>query len=209
MARAPSKTANKKASEEQQDAVTVSPMTPEEENELIEALRNATESGSFLFVDAAYTASLVERGIVEVDMNEDARDEQGRRPTRYITPADVADSNKEVTAMNAPVQAKPKFEIQDNVPVPSTTGANRGRGELYPFEALQPGQSFFVPQVNGAPSSMSSTVAGARRRFAEPTGQMITNRNGKEVAEVRTVRDFTYALVEENGVTGFRVWRTV
>lgn len=67
------------------------------------------------------------------------------------------------------------FEIEDNIPIPTTT-ARRGRTGGYPFENLEIGQSFHVAAKDGeAPADVAarlqSSVSGARARFAEETGE--------------------------------------
>lgn len=72
------------------------------------------------------------------------------------------------------------FEIEKGITIPERrTG---GRKAKYPFDKLEPGDSFFVP----GKKSMGSTVQSAMKRY-----------NIKLVAVTR----------EEKGVVGVRVWR--
>lgn len=203
MARAPSKTAKSKNAEVQEQIL---PLTINEQNVLLEELQEATRNGGFLYVDELHAQPLVDAGLAEVNTDDAMRNELGQRPTRAILPQEQPEQPQQ--SEQKEVRTMTNFAIEKNVPLPTTSAAGRGRGSLYPFDDLEVGDSFFVPQENGKPESMSSTVAGARRRFAEQTGQMTTNRKGEEVPELRVTRNFVYKLVEENGVTGFRVWRS-
>lgn len=212
MARAPRKTANKEATEQPQMAA----LTEEEQNQLLHALQEATQNGGFLYVSDEHIQPLIDAGLAEVNPDDSQRDEHGRRMARATIQQATEVREDPALPMNEQPEAQPQqearkmsnFAIEKNVPLPTTTTAGRGRGSLYPFDDLEVGDSFFVPQVDGKPESMSSTVAGARRRFAEQTGNMTQDKNGNEVPEMRVTRNFVYKLVDENGVTGFRVWRS-
>jgi hypothetical protein len=68
-----------------------------------------------------------------------------------------------------------KFEIEDNVPLPTgTSGNRRGRVAQYPFAMLEVGQSFHVPKTEANPdpaNRLASSVTGARDQFAVATGE--------------------------------------
>lgn len=77
------------------------------------------------------------------------------------------------------------FVIDTDVPVP-TKAKRKARSGGYPFEALQIGQSFHVPKpsdltIEQLLARLSSSVSGARAKFAEATG-------GKVEAKVRTYK---------------------
>ena len=104
------------------------------------------------------------------------------------------------------------FQIEDNVPVPAISGRGRG-GNVYPFEGLAVGQSFFVPNSESKPNaakSLASTVSSATARYAVPAedGSTKTNKKGEVVPVLVETRKFVVRSVEEDGVKGARVWRT-
>jgi len=211
----------------EQEQPTIQAIELQDSMQLLSALVTATQQNNFIYTQHHENAALVDAGFAEVNPDESARDENGARPTRatneginYIMSqnenhaqehepvqeqeqaqehdqsAPVAESTVSGTTAPASVAraAGSKFVIRDDIPLPTTKRATRG--ELYPFEQLNVGQSFFVP-VNpetGAPKSLSSTVAGARRRSADANGN--------------PTRDYTYASGEEDGMRGWRVWRT-
>jgi len=133
------------------------------------------------------------------------------------------------------------FEIDSDVPMPGAT-SRRGRSGGYPFDALQVGQSFHVAMskdddtLDALLTRLSSSVSGARTRYAEPTGETETvtvktykrgpdgkgyakDEAGKRIVETETtedrpktrvVRDFKAAKVGANDSKGegVRIWRT-
>lgn len=104
------------------------------------------------------------------------------------------------------------LQIEDNVPVPAISG--RGRGcNVYPFDQLEVGQSFFVANDESKPNaakSLASTVSSAAARYAVPAedGSTKTNKKGEVVPVMVKTRMFVVRRVEEDGVKGARVWRT-
>jgi len=129
---------------------------------------------------------------------------------------------------------KPNFSIDDNIAVPAIRRASGGKPSIYPFDQLELGQSFFVPETEELPNpgkSLASTVSGASKRFATKNGTRTIRRrpkltnedgspmldeNGKQIkGELTDVevpafiyeRKFIVRSVEENGVAGARVWR--
>ena len=161
---------------------------------------------------------LVEQGLVEI--NPGMVDENGNVATRAtqkgIESLDNGNSNADntseatsetgVTAKTEKV--KTMFQIEDNVPVPAISGRGRG-GETYPFEQLQVGQSFFVPNSEDKPNaakSLASTVSSATARYAvaDAEGKTKTNKKGETVPVMVETRKFIVRSVEG----GARVWRT-
>lgn len=79
------------------------------------------------------------------------------------------------------------YKLEKNVPIPPKASSRQGK---YPFEQMEPGDSFFTPSKS--PVDTQRLLAGlgnywAKRRGAET--QFITRRR------------------EEGGVPGVRVWR--
>jgi hypothetical protein len=95
---------------------------------------------------------------------------------------------------NAP-QNTTDFAINNNIPVPvkKVAATRKGRKARYPFDALEVGQSFFVPNACLSKKARKEgqivfSAVPARKRFPD--------------------RKFVCRAVEEQGVLGVRVWRT-
>lgn len=154
---------------------------------------------------------LVEQGFVE--LNPAGPNESGETLTRAtqkgIESMNTA-TNTAAPAASAPASAA-SFAIEDGIAMPTASGRGRG-GNVYPFDALNVGQSFFVPNTEYKPNaakSLASTVSSATARYAEVVeGQFKTNKKGEQVPVTRETRKFVVRSVEENGVKGARVWRT-
>lgn len=161
-----------------------------------------------LYTSPEVHGPLLEQGLVE--LNPAGPNETGETLTRAtqkgidsmntetITSADVGNLSKVLSS---------SFAIEDNVPMPTASGRGRG-GNVYPFDALQVGQSFFVPNTEDKPNaakSLASTVSSATARYAEVVeGQFKTNKKGEQVPVTRETRKFVVRSVEG----GARVWRT-
>lgn len=166
---------------------------------------------------------LVEAGLVEI--NPAMTNENGEIATRATqkgiesldsaaTVADNATSETQTaTAATGTTQkAKTMFKIEDAIPVPTISGRGRG-GNVYPFDQLEVGQSFFVANDESKPNaakSLASTVSSATARYAVPSadGATKTNKAGENVPVMVETRKFVVRSVEENDVKGARVWRT-
>ncbi len=149
---------------------------------------------------------LVEAGMVE--LNPAGPNEAGETLTRA--------TQKGIESMNTPTNTAPatvaaaapsSFAIEDGIAMPTASGRGRG-GNVYPFDALNVGQSFFVPNTEDKPNaakSLASTVSSATARYAEVVeGQFKTNKKGEQVPVTRETRKFVVRSVEG----GARVWRT-
>lgn len=158
-----------------------------------------------LYTSPTVHGPLVEAGMVEI--NPAMTNEAGEIATR-ATQKGIEEMNRNhetgTAAASAPVATS--FVIEDNIPVPTS----RGRGvNIYPFDALEVGQSFFVPNSEAKPNaakSLASTVSSATARFAVPSedGATKTNKKGKIVPVMVKTRKFVVNSVEG----GARVWRT-
>lgn len=102
-----------------------------------------------------------------------------------------------------------KFEIEANIPLPTKTRGTRK--SAFPFDALEIGQSFFVPNDNfksgDAAKSLASTVNNANKQHSEETGEMKLNRKKREVPATRQLRQFIVRADSKDGVAGARVFR--
>lgn len=178
-----------------------------------------------IYVPESVFAPLVEAGLVEINtaMTNEAGEVATRATQKGIdslqsngdntSEASEASANSETAATETGKTQKVKtmFKIEDSIPVPTSS---RGRGgNVYPFDELAVGQSFFVPNSEDKPNaakSLASTVSSATARYAVASedGATKTNKKGKVVPVMVETRKFVVRSVEENGVKGARVWRT-
>ena len=176
-----------------------------------------------MLVSESVYAPLVEAGLVEI--NPGMTDENGNVATRATqkgiesldSAATVADNaTSEATSATAATgetqKVKTMFKIEDSIPVPTISGRGRG-GNVYPFDQLEVGQSFFVANSEDKPNaakSLASTVSSATARYAVASedGATKTNKKGEVVPVMVETRKFVVRSVEEDGVKGARVWRT-
>ena len=172
-----------------------------------------------LFTPAAVHGPFVEAGLVEI--NPAMVNEAGEIATR-ATQAGIEIIDNGATAGNNATsetaetgttqKVKTMFKIDDSIPVPTISGRGRG-GNVYPFDQLEVGQSFFVANSEDKPNatkSLASTVSGATARYAVPAedGSTKTNKKGEVVPVLVKTRKFVVRRAEEDGVKGARVWRT-
>ncbi|QBZ71746.1 hypothetical protein [Pseudomonas phage KP1] len=176
----------------------------------LQAAINASADG-FIYAAAAAVAPFVAAGLVET--NEAIVDGDGNIAVRLSATAGEAGA----TANEAPkVKTVSKFQIDANIPVPTITGRGRG-GNTYPFDLLEVGQSFFVPNTEDKPNaakSLASTVSSATARHAVPSADGATkvNKQGETVPVMVETRKFVVRSVDETAEgrgPGARVWRTV
>ena len=172
-----------------------------------------------LFTPAAVHGPLVEAGLVEI--NPAMTNENGEVATRATqkgiesldSAAIVVDnSNSETAATGKTEKVKSMLKIENDVPVPAISGRGRG-GNVYPFDQLEVGQSFFVANSESKPNaakSLASTVSSATARYAVASedGATKTNKKGEVVPVMVKTRKFVVRRAEEDGVKGARVWRT-
>ena len=176
-----------------------------------------------LFTPAAVHGPLVEAGLVEI--NPAMVNEAGEIATRatqagiesldssaIVVDNATTEANSAIAETGKTEKVKTMFQIEDNVPVPAISGRGRG-GNVYPFDQLAVGQSFFVANDESKPNaakSLASTVSSATARYAVPAedGSTKTNKKGEVVPVMVKTRKFVVRRAEEDGVKGARVWRT-
>jgi hypothetical protein len=107
---------------------------------------------------------------------------------------------------------KSTFVIEDNIPLPKSKRGGK-RESAYPFDALQVGQSFFIPASEKHPEpakSLASTISGAMKRYdVEVPGETkeVMNPKTKEKHTVpKTAHTRVFQLRAVEG--GARCWRT-
>ena len=168
----------------------------------------AASAEGFIYAAAADVAPFVAADLVET--NESITDANGNIAVR-LKPAASTEGTSTVNTANtaAPTAsaAPSSFAIEDGIALPTASGRGRG-GNVYPFDALNVGQSFFVPNTEEKPNaakSLASTVSSATARYAEVVeGQFKANKKGEQVPVTRETRKFVVRSVEG----GARVWRT-
>lgn len=169
------------------------------------AIVAATNAGSFVYTSPEAHASALADGLVEV--NPSMSNEAGELATRATAKGIEKMNASQTPAAAAAPASKPQFAIEDGIALAPVTGRGRG-GETYPFDQLQPGQSFFVPNTEAKPNvakSLASTVSSATRRYAEEIpGETRVDRKGNTVPAIKETRKFVVRAVEG----GARVWRT-
>ena len=176
-----------------------------------------------LFTPAAVHGPLVEAGLVEI--NPAMVNEAGEIATRatqagiesldsgaIVVDNATTEANSAIAETGKTEKVKTMLQIEDNVPVPAISGRGRG-GNVYPFDQLAVGQSFFVANDESKPNaakSLASTVSSATARYAVPAedGSTKTNKKGEVVPVMVKTRKFVVRRAEEDGVKGARVWRT-
>lgn len=106
------------------------------------------------------------------------------------------------------------FSLEKGVPVPEIKRGGGTKADVYPFDKMDIGDSFFIAPSEDRPNpskSLASTVSSATKRYAEKTGEKETvTIRGKVVTrdKMKFNRQFTVRAVEQNGVKGARIWRT-
>lgn len=176
----------------------------------------------FMYATAEVINPLVEAGFVEVNpaLTTEAGELAARATQKGIEEMNAPESNTVVSANVEVVVAG--FKLEAGIPVPD--GAKPGRkSSVYPFDLMEVGQSFFVPNSEDKPDaakSMVSTCATATGRYAVGTGEFktvkvkIKDEAGSVVGEreesreiMRDTRKFVCRPFVENGVAGARIWR--
>ena len=170
----------------------------------------------YALTDETVWSVLVKKGLVEV--NGDIKDAEGRSATR-ATSDGIAMVPKEELKMAEENAVTSGFTIED-VPVVETKRTGN-KASMYPFDALEVGQSFFVPATEEKPepwTSMKSTVASSNKRYGVPAvdgeGNPVMRiktrgpNKGDEVQDTTLTRRFGIGKDEKDGVAGARIGRT-
>lgn len=193
------------------------------QKDLLSTIVAATQSPEgFTYISEAKAKPLVDRGLIE--LNASMKNDDGHMAAR-ATAAGVdliAGTVPEAKDEPAPTQvaaqgvaatapATTSFAIDDDVPM--AVLSRRGRSTLYPFDALEVGQSFHVPATAERPNpakSLASTVSSANKRYAVIVpGATRVDRKGNEVAETEQTRRFRViaAAPDDARGAGARVFR--
>lgn len=159
-----------------------------------------------MYVPDAVSGPLAAEGLVEV--NPTLTNENGEHACRATAAGIAKAQGNEADSGLVPASVEasaPSFKIEIGVPIPAPVGRGRS-GSKYPFEALEVGQSFFVPDTAEQPdaaASLASTVSGATQRYAVDHATETKTVKGKLVSKKVYARKFALRKVEG----GARVWR--
>lgn len=181
------------------------------QKELLAEIVEATNSPTgFTYVAESKAKPLVDRGLIE--LNPGMKNDDGHMAARATNAGieTIMGSNHEQEAATE-AENETNFEIDSGVPMPTVT--RRTRAAIYPFDALEVGQSFHVPATDERPNpakSLASTVSSANRRYAvEIPGETRVDRKGNTVPATRQERKFrvTAAAEDDPRGAGARVFR--
>lgn len=144
---------------------------------LLEALKTATDGGSFLYISPNDDANaLLTGGLISVDQA-NINPQNAEQAAATIT-----DAGRAVLApkpASDPIVGS-SFTLMSNIPLPEAKrgkGGGAGAPSKYPFDTMEIGNSFFVPVSADMPDpvkTMQSTVSSTNLRFSEETGQTKT-----------------------------------
>lgn len=176
-------------------------------------LKNIVDAGpAGMFVPQAIAEPLQAEGLIEINLG--IKNDAGEIACRateagivQVSETVVLGTRENGTAVMAKVEtvAAPAFKIEVGVPIPAPVGRGRS-GSKYPFDVLEVGQSFFVPDSAEHPdasASLASTVSGATQRYATDHATETKVVKGKTVPKKVYSRKFALRKVEG----GARVWR--
>lgn len=183
---------------------------------------NAGENG--MFTPADVHGPLVTDGTVEI--NPGNVDASGNIATRATSKGIELVNQSNAAKQTSNTNSSQEFTLE-NAKLPPIVGRGRAGTEKYPFDKMEVGQSFFVPNEGdgSASKSLASTVSSATKRYAEETGETKTvtvkGKDGaadttKEVPVLRETRKFVVrsrtAAAEaaegfNHGKDGARVYR--
>jgi hypothetical protein len=177
-------------------------------NDLLKSIVVETLAGGYIFAPKAEREYLEGKGWVE--SNPEIVNDAGDRATR-ATQTGIDTFPKEEKVMS-------EF-IVENIAVEKTRRSS-GKKSIYPFDALEVGQSFFVPVSAEKPEpwkSMASTVGTAIRRYAEdvvdamgaPVMRTVKRgpNEGKMIQETKNTRVFVLKKDTKDGIDGARIGR--
>jgi len=109
---------------------------------------------------------------------------KAQKPKKAAAPKPKKTPAKKAAPKKRTITRTPQITIDKNVPFPNM---NKSRGQ-YPFEEMQPGDSFLVKGVGDKAKKLKASLNGAARRAEKKTG----------------AKFYVDVVVEEKGV---RVWR--
>lgn len=206
--------------------------------QLLGEIVKATQADSFVHVAEAHYRPLVQAGYVEI--NDTIKNDKGEVATRatqagveaFGAAQSAAGNTQAQTPASGPAVAASTFTLTADVPLPVSKRGGGRQGTKYPFDTMEVGQSFFVPNTADKPNmakSFASTASSATARTAVQNGTKqvqdkddegnvkkdaqgnpimveVPNMVPQKRFEVRAVADG--APWGHAGVAGAGVWRT-
>ncbi len=162
--------------------------------ELLRNIANATAAGTAFYVTSAEGLPLVQAGLVEVNGSDVDPSDANKRGVK-ITDKGVAALNGSAT----PAAASTKYAVQSGgIELPKIKrGFQKGQGgsgapSKYPFDTMEVGAYFFVPDSdvkNGdAAKTLGSAAGSANQRYAVGTGVKKTVERAKRGADHKAVK---------------------
>jgi len=168
----------------------------------------------YLFMTVAAAKTIVKKGFAEQRL--DITNEDSQFATR-LTASGLAEVNS--TQAVAPIVKVPTMTqfVIGSAPVPTSPkrAGGAGRHSKYPFDSLEVGQYFFVPDTAKQPEpakSLGSVVTSANRKYAVETAATRVNRKGVTVPVLEYNRKFIvrpFSITDAAGelIHGAGVWR--
>lgn len=174
----------------------------------------ATAAGSYVMVSDAESMPLVFAGYVEVNPDEATwvTDAEGAvtKPARSTLKGAAFAEAEKAAAVPAGPKVKPDFSVVGGFEPPVKPKKKSGRA-LYPFDQMEVGSSFFVPNKEGKDmsKSMAGAVGGYMRKMSVLSEDKPTKLyNGNEVPNmVHTVKleVYPYSTVEGDAFVNDKV----
>jgi len=182
----------------------------------------ATQAGSFLYKSAFDVAYLIENCLVE--QNEEMVNEDGEfatRATQVGIASQTASAETKVAEPKPERKVKMTFEIENITVTPGKRGGGT-RTSQYPIDALEVGQSFFIPASEKHPEpekSLASMLSGAMKKYdvadldeagVQKTKEITVPKTGEKrtIPAMKHTRKFTLVAAEKDGIKGARIGRT-
>lgn len=144
-------------------------------NALNVALLHAIGNGSVLRVTQEEGIPLIQQNLIEVNESDIV---DGKAAVRLTQEGFNMINVESAVVSNGSAAVAANYAIISNAALPAAKRGGRGGAPVqYPFDALEPGQSFFVPvssKHNNPVKTLGSTVSSANMRYSVETGEMKT-----------------------------------
>lgn len=161
----------------------------------LQRVNAATLAGGHDFVTQSEGEALVTAGLITINPEIVNTNGGVAAITTDAGKALVAEQSDDSAQANA--AAKSKFEIDDNVPLAQKRGGGGGgsRESIYPFDALNVGQSFHLPATEAMPKP-NRTIASAVSQATAKYAVEVKDANGAVVMEAFERKDKAGNVIE-------------
>lgn len=159
----------------------------------------AIEATPYLMATPKQVEKLLADGMVE--QNPDIRD--GDKIATRATEKGIAAMNEQTSAPATGTAAASPFAIIKGATLPTTRGGRTS--VLYPFDDMEPQDSFFIPATTEKPNpakSLASTVSAATKKYATDTGTTKVTPKGNTIPVLKNTRVFTIKAVKAGVALG-------